>query len=68
MIAVAAAPLLKLTDRCDRCGAQAFMRATRPDAGEVLFCAHHGRLHAAALARNGWDLEDESHRVNEKPN
>lgn len=36
-------------DRCDRCGAQAHMRALLT-ASELLFCAHHGREHHARLS------------------
>lgn len=31
---------LTLSDRCDRCGAQAFVRASFME-GELLFCQHH---------------------------
>jgi hypothetical protein len=33
---------LDLSDRCDRCGAQAYYRALFTQ-GELLFCGHHGR-------------------------
>jgi hypothetical protein len=29
-------------DRCDKCGAQALVRATLAN-GELYFCGHHGR-------------------------
>jgi hypothetical protein len=48
--ALASAPALTALDRCDRCGAQALVRAVLPY-GELLFCGHHGRQHADALAR-----------------
>lgn len=48
--ALASAPSLTALDRCDRCGAQAQVRAVLP-AGELLFCGHHGRRHADALAQ-----------------
>lgn len=35
------APQLTALDRCDACGAQAYIRATL-ESGELLFCAHHG--------------------------
>ncbi|KQP62868.1 DUF7455 domain-containing protein [Nocardioides sp. Leaf285] len=35
---------LTAADRCDRCGAQAFI-AAEFTASELLFCAHHGREH-----------------------
>ena len=45
---LSAAADLTHSDRCDRCGAQAFFRAVLT-AGELLFCAHHGRAYAARL-------------------
>ena len=37
--------------RCDRCGAQACVRVLLHSRQDLLFCAHHYRQHAAALAR-----------------
>ena len=48
--ALATAPDLTALDRCDRCGAQALVRATL-EHGELMFCGHHSRQHAEALAR-----------------
>ena len=45
----ALAPTLTAADRCDRCSAQAYVRATLHAGGELLFCAHHGREHIPAL-------------------
>ena len=42
----ALAPTLTAADRCDRCSAQAYVRATLHAGGELLFCAHHGREHS----------------------
>jgi len=39
---------LTAEDRCDRCGAQAFVRVVLPF-GELLFCGHHFAKHAATL-------------------
>ena len=36
-----------------------------PTAGELLFCAHHGRVHAEALAKVAVDIQDESNRLSE---
>lgn len=36
-------------DRCDRCGAQAYVRAKILAGGELLFCAHHGTEHQSVL-------------------
>lgn len=46
--AVTERPLVT-SDRCDRCGAQAYVRATLPSGGELLFCAHHARQHEERL-------------------
>ncbi|MCP2349681.1 hypothetical protein HD595_005803 [Nonomuraea roseoviolacea subsp. carminata] len=35
--------------------------------GELLFCAHHGRQHIAALREKGADILDESARLSETP-
>ncbi|GAA2403852.1 DUF7455 domain-containing protein [Nonomuraea africana] len=63
----ALAPVKPLTalDRCDRCGAQAYIRATLPVGGELLFCAHHGRQHVAVLREKGAEILDESARLSE---
>lgn len=56
------APTLSAADRCDRCGAQAYVRARLHSGGELLFCAHHGRKHVPAL-RDHADIQDESGRL-----
>jgi hypothetical protein len=58
----ALAPTLTAADRCDRCGAQAYVRATLHGGGELLFCAHHGREHTRALAGVA-HIHDESERL-----
>ena len=57
----AIAPTLSATDRCDRCGARAYIRATVAGS-PLLFCAHHGQQHLPALRERG-DVEilDETH-------
>ena len=59
------APVAELTvlDRCDRCGAQAYVRALLPSGLELVFCAHHGRQYAAALTRIAVVIEDETERL-----
>lgn len=49
--ALAKPAVLNAQDRCDRCGAQARMRAVLTGGGDLLFCGHHGRHHAEALAK-----------------
>jgi hypothetical protein len=60
-------PLTAL-DLCDRCGAQAYVRVVLPGAGELLFCAHHGRQHADALARVAVEIQDETDRLSPSRN
>jgi hypothetical protein len=63
----AIAPTKPLTalDVCDRCGAQAYVRVLLANSGELLFCAHHGRQHAKALAKVAIDIQDENNRLSE---
>jgi hypothetical protein len=57
---------LLVADRCDRCGAQAFMQAIKENL-DLLFCAHHGREYTPALVDQNFVVLDSSHRLNEKP-
>jgi hypothetical protein len=61
----AMAPSKHLTamDVCDRCGAQAYVRVVLPGAAELLFCAHHSRQHADALAKVAVEIQDETGRL-----
>jgi hypothetical protein len=52
-------------DRCDRCGAQAYVRATLTTGGELLFCLHHANEHRGALEARGAVFYDESGRLAE---
>jgi hypothetical protein len=54
---------LNATDLCDRCGAQAYVRVVLPGSGELLFCAHHSRKHAEALAKIAVEIHDETDRL-----
>lgn len=47
---------LTACDRCDRCGARAKVQVRLAGGGELIFCAHHGRQHWAALTRQGADF------------
>ena len=67
MTSTLATTQLTAADRCDRCGAQAYVRVVLVSGGELLFCAHHGREHAEALAKANAEVHDESGRLNETP-
>ncbi|KSW28661.1 hypothetical protein [Cellulomonas sp. B6] len=53
---------LSAADRCDRCGAQAYVRVVLP-VGELLFCAHHAREHAPKFAAVATHVQDETDRL-----
>ncbi|MBW3068162.1 hypothetical protein GZ998_01335 [Actinomyces sp. 594] len=53
---------LTTADRCDVCGAQAYLRVVLAS-GELLFCAHHGHAHRDALERQALFIQDESDRL-----
>ncbi|MBA2716025.1 MAG: hypothetical protein H0U51_03045 [Propionibacteriales bacterium] len=61
----AVAPAVQLTalDRCDRCGAQAYVRVELAAGGELLFCAHHAREHADKLQQVAAAIQDETGRL-----
>ena len=54
---------LTAADRCDRCGAQAYVRAVLPVGTELLFCGHHGNEHRPALLMAGAALHDETDKL-----
>ncbi|MDJ0377666.1 hypothetical protein [Cryobacterium sp. PH31-L1] len=53
---------LTAADRCDACGAQAYIRVVVKNS-ELLFCAHHGRKHQEKLATIADSWHDESSRL-----
>lgn len=54
------------THRCDRCGAQAYYKATNPAfENPLLFCNHHGAKHRMNLELQGFFVEDQSGRLRE---
>lgn len=65
----ALAPTTALTaqDRCDRCGAQAYVRVRLATGGELLFCSHHGRKFDEQLRKVAVDIHDESQRLAATP-
>ena len=60
-------PSLLATDRCDRCGAQAYVRVTLDGGSVLLFCAHHYRAHEDRLRSVAVDILDETRRLDEGP-
>lgn len=59
---------LNALDRCDRCGAQAYVRAVLLNGGELMFCAHHGKEYAEKLKTVAAKIQDESEKLIESKN
>lgn len=53
---------LTAADRCDRCGAQAYVRVEMA-MGELMFCAHHGRMHRDKILEVASLVTDETDRI-----
>ncbi len=64
--AVAPSPLTA-SDRCDRCGAQAYLRVELASGSELLFCAHHAREHGEKLRTVAVNVHDETSRLLDTP-
>lgn len=54
---------LTALDRCDRCGAQAYIRAELISGGSLLFCNHHGKEVEVKLRPQTAAWVDESARI-----
>lgn len=57
---------LNVLDRCDRCGAQAYVRAVMANGFELLFCGHHAKKYQEGLANAATRIQDETDRLNEE--
>ena len=63
--AVAPSSALSAADRCDRCGAQAYLRVELQSGGELLFCAHHAREHGDKLREIAAHVTDETDKLHD---
>ena len=61
------ASALSAADRCDRCGAQAYLRVELQTGGELHFCAHHAREHGDKLREIAVHVQDETHKLSDSP-
>lgn len=61
-------PPLSAGDRCDRCGAQAYVRIVLAGGGELLFCGHHFSEHELKLRGVAIEIDDERERAAAAPN
>jgi hypothetical protein len=68
-VTTATAPSAPLTavDRCDRCGAQAYLRVQLKGGGELQFCAHHAREHSEKLREVAEHVQDETGKLADTP-
>lgn len=57
--------VLKIADRCDKCGAQAFVLA-KFGSGELMFCGHHFNEHELMIREQSYEIVDERDFINEK--
>jgi hypothetical protein len=57
--AAPALPDLTAHDRCDRCGAQAYVRVILFSLNDLLFCGHHYSHHEAALDEHVLRIKDQ---------
>ena len=62
-MATTTAKTLTNSDRCDRCGAQAYVRFEFEDGLELLFCNHHATEHGEKIRKVAIGVQDESHRL-----
>jgi len=65
--AVAPRTPLSAVDRCDRCGAQAYLRVELAGGGDLLFCAHHAREHGDKLREIAVHVHDETGKLVDSP-
>jgi hypothetical protein len=54
---------LTALDRCDRCGAQAYVRVVLIAGGELIFCGHHFDEHGTKLTALSEHVQDERHKL-----
>ncbi|MFM7350959.1 MAG: hypothetical protein ACKO1P_01740 [Actinomycetota bacterium] len=57
---------LNALDRCDRCGAQAYLRAVMENGFELLFCGHHAKKYQEGLSNVASRIQDETDRITEE--
>ena len=54
---------LSAADRCDRCGAQAYLKVELLSGGELHFCAHHAKQFEPKLKTVAVEITDETARL-----
>jgi hypothetical protein len=67
MIPTAELSRLSALDRCDRCGAQAYVQVELIEGAELLFCGHHARQYEDKLREVAILILDETERLAPTP-
>ena len=57
--------VLKVSDRCDSCSAQAYV-LVKLVSGELMFCSHHYAKHSKNLNKSSYQIIDERHYLSEE--
>lgn len=57
--------VINVSDRCDRCGSQAFYWVNGVS-GDLYFCRHHFMKHEDAIRNYAFEVIDETHKLNER--
>lgn len=55
-------PVLSMTDKCDKCGHQAYVLAKGIE-GDLMFCGHHYRDYEIDLISWAFEVIDERHLI-----
>lgn len=55
---------LTTADRCDACGAQAYVRVVLASGNDLFFCGHHARQKEQALRELSVHWDDQTERLN----
>ncbi|WP_237201000.1 MULTISPECIES: DUF7455 domain-containing protein [Rothia] len=63
MSATLEARQLTVADRCDACGAQAYVRVVFENGHDLLFCGHHARAKEEALRPLVVEWDDQTARL-----
>ena len=58
---------LTALDRCDRCGAQAYVRKVLASGSELLVCSHHWHDNEERLREIAVSIHDETDRLSDVP-
>ena len=58
--------ILTANDRCDKCGAQAYVLVLLQDDMALTFCSHHWNANSAKLLEVAIDIVDETDKLSRK--